>query len=448
MLLGDLGADVVKVERPGVGDDTRAWGPPFADEQEATYFLSVNRNKRSLAADLADPADPRRPGRADPPGRRAHRELPPRHDGPLRAVLRAGPGDQPAPGVLLDHRFRRRQGRRAPRLRPARAGGRRADERHRSPARANRSRPASRSSTSSPACTPPSASSPRCAPGRAPAGASWSRSTCSARCCRAWSTRAPPTPPRRRPRDPRQPASLDRAVRGVPDRRPPDRRSRSATTASSPTSGRGLGVPETGRRPAVRDQPRPGRQRRRARRDRHRAADRGTPGRPLVHRSSRRSGCPAGRSTTSPARSLWPPTSASAAAVPVGDGDDTVDLVANPIELSDTPAAYRRRPPRLGEHTDELRAWLHSRPAPEPVDHPHDPLSSQSPREPSHDRLRHRLPRPRHPVHPEELALRDRVRAFVDERIRPNIADWYATAHFPRGTGQGDGRARACSACT
>jgi crotonobetainyl-CoA:carnitine CoA-transferase CaiB-like acyl-CoA transferase len=56
MLLGDLGADVVKVEQPGVGDDTRAWGPPFAGD-EATYYLSVNRNKRSLAADLREPAD-------------------------------------------------------------------------------------------------------------------------------------------------------------------------------------------------------------------------------------------------------------------------------------------------------------------------------------------------------------------------------------------------------
>lgn len=51
MLFGDLGADVIKVERPGTGDDTRAWGPPFAGD-EATYFLSVNRNKRSFVADL------------------------------------------------------------------------------------------------------------------------------------------------------------------------------------------------------------------------------------------------------------------------------------------------------------------------------------------------------------------------------------------------------------
>lgn len=58
-LLGDLGADVVKVERPGSGDDTRAWGPPYlknadgADSSESAYFLSCNRNKRSLTIDLA-----------------------------------------------------------------------------------------------------------------------------------------------------------------------------------------------------------------------------------------------------------------------------------------------------------------------------------------------------------------------------------------------------------
>lgn len=52
MLLADMGADVIKVERPGSGDDTRAWGPPRAHD-ESTYFLSVNRNKRSLAIDLS-----------------------------------------------------------------------------------------------------------------------------------------------------------------------------------------------------------------------------------------------------------------------------------------------------------------------------------------------------------------------------------------------------------
>lgn len=56
-LLADLGADVVKVERPGAGDDTRQWGPPFVpDGGPSGYFISCNRGKRSLALDLAHPA--------------------------------------------------------------------------------------------------------------------------------------------------------------------------------------------------------------------------------------------------------------------------------------------------------------------------------------------------------------------------------------------------------
>ncbi len=62
-LLGDLGADIIKVERPGVGDDTRTWGPPFvqncdgSQSSESAYYLSANRNKRSIALDISNPDD-------------------------------------------------------------------------------------------------------------------------------------------------------------------------------------------------------------------------------------------------------------------------------------------------------------------------------------------------------------------------------------------------------
>jgi glutaryl-CoA transferase len=57
MLLGDLGANVIKVERAGSGDDTRGWGPPFDSSGASAYYLSVNRNKKSLAVDFADSED-------------------------------------------------------------------------------------------------------------------------------------------------------------------------------------------------------------------------------------------------------------------------------------------------------------------------------------------------------------------------------------------------------
>lgn len=57
MILGDLGADVIKIERKGSGDETRGWGPPFDARGESAYYLSTNRNKLSVAADFTDPAD-------------------------------------------------------------------------------------------------------------------------------------------------------------------------------------------------------------------------------------------------------------------------------------------------------------------------------------------------------------------------------------------------------
>ncbi|MCK2148848.1 CoA transferase [Marinobacter alexandrii] len=59
-ILGDLGAEVIKIERPGAGDDTRSWGPPYMEgtngkAELSAYFLTANRNKQSLAIDIADP---------------------------------------------------------------------------------------------------------------------------------------------------------------------------------------------------------------------------------------------------------------------------------------------------------------------------------------------------------------------------------------------------------
>src|SRR5215510_2407593 len=59
--LGDLGAEILKIERPGAGDDTRGWGPPWLkdadgkDTKESAYYQSVNRNKKSVTLDISKP---------------------------------------------------------------------------------------------------------------------------------------------------------------------------------------------------------------------------------------------------------------------------------------------------------------------------------------------------------------------------------------------------------
>ncbi len=89
MQLGDMGAEVIKVEQPGKGDDTRAFAPPFQGDQ-AAYFLSVNRNKKSITLDMKSAA---RQGGAVAPDREVRhpgRELPPRRHGSSGLRLRRG----------------------------------------------------------------------------------------------------------------------------------------------------------------------------------------------------------------------------------------------------------------------------------------------------------------------------------------------------------------------
>ena len=136
MLLADLGADVVKVERSPGGDDTRAWGPPWSADGTSTYFLGVNRNKRSVALDLTDEDDL---ALARALAERADVIVENFMPGSLDRLgprLRGRAHRQPRRRVRLDHRVRPWRWRGAARLRPARPGGRRADERHRCRARA------------------------------------------------------------------------------------------------------------------------------------------------------------------------------------------------------------------------------------------------------------------------------------------------------------------------
>ena len=94
MILGDLGADVIKVEGPG-GDDTRHWMPPVRDGI-STYYLSINRNKRSIQLNLRDEARPSGGRRAGQARRHHGRELQARRPAPVRPGLRERPGANPA----------------------------------------------------------------------------------------------------------------------------------------------------------------------------------------------------------------------------------------------------------------------------------------------------------------------------------------------------------------
>ena len=115
---------MIKVESPA-GDETRTWSPPTTPDGAATYFLAVNRNKRSIALDLDDPEDNRLAAEL---ARRADvliDNFKPGTLGALRAGPRGAAGREPEARPLLDHRLRRRRRRRASRLRPVGPGAQR-----------------------------------------------------------------------------------------------------------------------------------------------------------------------------------------------------------------------------------------------------------------------------------------------------------------------------------
>ena len=105
-MLADLGAEVVKVERPGVGDDTRHWGPPWT-AGSSSYFECANRSKRSVELDLKDPDDL---GLARELARRADILVENHRSGVLDRLglgYRGGQRGQPGDRLLLHHRVRR-----------------------------------------------------------------------------------------------------------------------------------------------------------------------------------------------------------------------------------------------------------------------------------------------------------------------------------------------------
>ena len=188
MLLADMGARVIKVEQPGKGDDTRAWGPPFLDGESA-YFLSINRNKESVTLDFKRPE-----GRALLEQLIARSDVlvenfRPGHAGEAGTRLRVAHGTVSAPRVLLRLRDSGRRVRAAtsPGYDAVMQGGRRADEHHRHAG--GSVRPAGRRdrATSCRACSPLTASAWRCLPASGRLAArkwTWRCSTPSRRCSR------------------------------------------------------------------------------------------------------------------------------------------------------------------------------------------------------------------------------------------------------------------------
>ena len=238
---------------PAAGDDTRAWGPPFAADGQSTYFQSVNRNKASIALDLGDAADRRHRARPRRARRRARREPQARRPDPVRPGLRRRCARSTRAVVYCSiTRLRLRRRRRPARLRPPRAGDGRAHEHHRH-RRADEGRGGGGRRAHRPARgrrDPRRAAPPR-PHRRGPAD----RGDPARRACsRRWSTRrrrivgAGAVPDLHGQRPP-----VDRAVRGVRGGRPahdPRGRQRRPVRAAADVLGRA----GPGRRPALRDE--------------------------------------------------------------------------------------------------------------------------------------------------------------------------------------------------
>ena len=128
MMLADMGADIIKVERPGTGDETRGWGPPFDLRGESAYYLSVNRNKKSVAANLDVETDRdlilKLAGEADVVVDNFRRGT------PRAAWHRSGRASPPASRSHLVHHHRFRRDQRQGWLRSGRPGGERLDGNH------------------------------------------------------------------------------------------------------------------------------------------------------------------------------------------------------------------------------------------------------------------------------------------------------------------------------
>ena len=348
MVLADLGATVVKVERPGVGDDTRAWGPPF-DERGDGDLLPGGQPQQGAASriDLTDAGGRRAGARAGRRRRRRRRELPPRRDGAARPRLRrrSRAGDPELVYCSITG-FGAGAGAALPGydLLVQALGGLMSitGEADGEPQKVGVALVDVVAGLFAAVGILAAAAPPR----RAPARASASRSTCCRPCSPRWSTRARPTRSAGAVAGRMGNAHPSIApVRALPHRR---RRAR----------------PRRRQRPAVRRALRDARRRRAGRDERfatnsarvaHRdgaarragRAPRRTRPRPSGSPRCRRPACPPGRSTTSPAPSRSPSARAGSdrRAPPRRRQRRAAD--AQPHRLSATPATYRCAPPRL-----------------------------------------------------------------------------------------------------